>query len=92
MNNEKEDDIQKLLKDLIPQHLSLFTTKIRTNIEQNNKSKYYVFCKDDVSLPPGAYKAMADNLGKYQWIECEGGHETIFTKPEKISELIANLE
>lgn len=91
MNNEKEDDIQKLLKMLIPQHISLFTTKMNTNISQINKSKYYIYCKDDVSMPPGAYKSMANNLGNYEWIECDGGHETIFTNPQRIVDIITKI-
>ena len=40
-----------------------------------------VFCKDDASLPPGAYPGLAQGLGDFSRIEVSGGHEALFTKP-----------
>ena len=40
-----------------------------------------MFCKDDVSLPPGAYLGMAQGLGEFDLIEVEGSHEALFTNP-----------
>ena len=41
-----------------------------------------LFCKDDTSLPPGAYLGMAQSeLGQFDLVEIDGGHETVFTNP-----------
>ena len=45
-----------------------------------------LFCRDDVSLPPGAYLGMAQGLGQHDVIEMAGGHETLFTNPAVIAE------
>lgn len=47
--------------------------------------KSVVFCKNDGSLPPGAYLGMAQGLGKYNLVEVEGGHEALFTNPEIVA-------
>jgi hypothetical protein len=33
----------------------------------------------------GAYLGMAQGLGKYDLIEIEGGHETLFTRPADVA-------
>ena len=45
-----------------------------------------MLCKDDAVLPCKAYLDMAKNLGEYELIEIEGGHETLFTRPELVAE------
>ena len=50
--------------------------------------KTVLFCKDDASLPPGAYLGMARGLGKHDVIELGGGHETLFTHPEVLAEAL----
>ncbi len=69
-------------KRLVPQPFALFTTPVST-IDFDNLTipKSVVFCKDDVSLPPGAYLGMAQGLGEFDLIEVEGGHEALFTNP-----------
>ncbi|MCF8146703.1 MAG: hypothetical protein K9N21_22580 [Deltaproteobacteria bacterium] len=47
-----------------------------------------LFCRDDASLPPGAYLGMARGLGDYGLIEIDGGHETLFTNPTAIAEAL----
>ena len=72
-----------LIARLVPQPLSLFTTKLDAKpFNQLNVPKSVLFCKDDASLPPGAYLGMAQALGDYDLLEIEGGHETLFVKPE----------
>lgn len=76
---EKQD---ALIKRLVPQPFALFTTPVGTNdFDHLTIPKSVVFCKDDVSLPPGAYLGMAQGLGEYNLVEVEGGHETLFTNP-----------
>jgi pimeloyl-ACP methyl ester carboxylesterase len=80
-----------LISRLVPQPLALFTTPVRTrefNVLEIPKS--VVFCKDDVSLPPGAYLGMASGLGKYRLVEVAGGHEALFTNPAVVVEGIRN--
>ena len=76
---EKQDT---LIKQLVPQPYALFTTPVDTGtFDQLTTPKSVVFCKGDVSLPPGAYLGMAQGLGEYNLIEVEGSHEAFFTNP-----------
>ena len=80
---EKQD---ALIEKLVPQPLSLFTTSVEP--EPFNKltiPRSVVFCKGDVSLPPGAYLGMAKGLGDYNLIEVEGSHEAFFTNPAAVA-------
>jgi hypothetical protein len=45
-----------------------------------------LFCKDDASLPPGAYLGMAQGLGDFQLVEVSGSHESLFTNPGVVAE------
>ena len=71
-----------------------FTTPVGTN-DFNNLTipKSVVFCKEDLSLPPGAYLGMAQGLGQYDLVEVEGGHEALFTNPGVVAKgLLQTLE
>ena len=50
-----------------------------------DKATIHLFCKSDGSLPPGAFLGMAQGVGKFDLIEIEGGHETLFTNPEAVA-------
>jgi pimeloyl-ACP methyl ester carboxylesterase len=81
-----------LLRKLTPQPLTLFTTKVDTSaFDRLDIPKAVVFCKDDVSLPPGAYLKMAESLGRFDLIELEGGHEALITNPDRIAEGLLRL-
>jgi pimeloyl-ACP methyl ester carboxylesterase len=76
-----------LIGRLVPQPIALFTTPITTaEFEKLTIPKSVVFCKDDASLPPGAYLGMAQGLGDYQLIEVAGSHESLFTNPGIVAE------
>lgn len=76
-----------LISRLIPQPIALFTTPIATHDFINlNIPISVVFCKDDASLPPGAYLGMAQGLGDYKLIEVAGSHESLFTNPSIVAE------
>jgi hypothetical protein len=76
-----------LIRQLVPQPLTLFTTPVYTRkFDALEIPKSVIFCKDDVSLPPGAYPGMASGLGKYNLIEVQGGHEALFTNPGVVVE------
>lgn len=80
---------EALLARLVPQPLALFTTKVKTGpFEALDVPKTVLFCRDDPSLPPGAYLGMAQNLGQHELLEIEGGHETLFVRPQKIAEAL----
>ena len=86
MSGESTEMQDSLIARLVPQPLALFTTPVSTREFENLTLPITVlFCKDDVSLPPGAYLAMAQGLGDFNLIEVEGGHETLFTRPEIIA-------
>jgi len=75
-----------LIARLVPQPISLFTTPVSTgDFEALAILKTVLFCKDDASLPPGAYLGMAQGLGEHDVIELEGGHETLFINPKALA-------
>jgi pimeloyl-ACP methyl ester carboxylesterase len=87
MAGETSDLQDALIRQLVPQPLALFTTPVHTRkFDALDIPKSVVFCKDDVSLPPGAYLGMASGLGKYNLIEVAGGHEALFTNPGVVVE------
>mgnify|MGYP001817495697 FL=1 len=76
-----------LISRLVPQPIALFTTPITTrDFVKLNIPRSVVFCKDDASLPPGAFLGMAQGLGDYQLIEIPGSHESLFTNPAVVAE------
>ncbi len=86
MAGETKEVQNALIRRLTPQPLVLFTTKVNT--KPFNKLAIpctVLLCKEDISLPPGAYLGMAQNLGKFDLIEIEGGHETLFAHPEVLT-------
>jgi len=86
---EIQDD---LISKLNPQPLALFTTKVATKeFETLSIPKTVLFCKDDASLPPGAYLGMAQGLGEFDLVEMGGGHQTLFTDPDKIAEALQRI-
>jgi pimeloyl-ACP methyl ester carboxylesterase len=86
MAGEPLEKQNALISRLVPQPLALFTTPVHTKDFENLKvPKAVVFCKDDASLPPGAYLAMAKSLGKYRLVEIEGSHEALFTNPSIVA-------
>jgi pimeloyl-ACP methyl ester carboxylesterase len=75
-----------LLERLVPQPLALFTTAVGTKeFGKLAIPRYVVFCKDDASLPPGAYLEMAKGLGSYRLVEVDGSHEALFTRPAVVA-------
>jgi pimeloyl-ACP methyl ester carboxylesterase len=76
----------ELLSRLVPQPLALFTTKVSTQeFSGLDIRKTVVFCKNDASLPPGAYLGMAQGLGGFDLIEVDGGHEAVYTNPQIVA-------
>ena len=67
----------------VPQPLAIFSTPVSTAaFKALEIPKSVLFCKDDTSLPPGAYLGMAQaELGEFDLAEIDGGHETVFINP-----------
>ena len=87
MATEPAEQQDALLQRLTPQPLALFTTPVDTQAFQNlSIPKAVVFCKEDVSLPPGAYLGMAQGLGEHKLVEVEGSHEALFTNPGVVAQ------
>ncbi|MGD9209408.1 MAG: alpha/beta fold hydrolase [Desulfobacteraceae bacterium] len=75
-----------LIKHLIPQPIALFQTPVDTQgFEKLSIPKTVIFCKDDASLPPSAYLAMAQELGTYNLVEVDGSHEALITNPSIVA-------
>jgi pimeloyl-ACP methyl ester carboxylesterase len=86
MQDASEEIQDALIGRLVPQPISLFTTPVSTGaFDALDIPKTVLFCKDDASLPPGAYLGMAQGLGEHDVIELEGGHETLFINPEALA-------
>ena len=86
MVGEPNEVQNALIQHLIPQPLVLFTTKVNTESFSKLKIPRLVLLgKDDAVLPAEAYLSMAQNLGKFDLIEIEGGHETLFINPEVLA-------
>ncbi|MCF8063495.1 MAG: alpha/beta fold hydrolase [Deltaproteobacteria bacterium] len=83
-SREVQDD---LMARLSPQPLVLFTTKVRTGpFEALDVPKTYLFCRDDQT--PAPYREMARGLGDCEFMEIEGGHETLWLHPERVAEAL----
>lgn len=86
MAGEPPEMQDALISRLVPQPLALFTTPVNTaDFEKLNVSKAVVFCKNDASLPPEAYLAMAEGLGPHSLLEIDGSHEALFTNPSAVA-------
>lgn len=89
MGGESTEMQDSLIARLVPQPLALFTTPASTRDFENLTLPITVlFCKDDVSLPPGAYLGMAQGLGDFNLIEVDGSHEALFTQPDVIADAL----
>lgn len=87
MAGEPVEKQEALIKRLVPQPLALFTTPVESEaFDKLTIPRSVVFCKGDVSLPPGAYLGMAQGLGEFNLIEVEGSHEAFFTNPAEVAE------
>lgn len=87
MAGEAPEIQDALLRRLVPQPVALFTTPVATRaFEALGIPRSVLFCRDDASLPPGAYLGMAQGLGTHDLIETNGGHETLFTRPDIVAE------
>jgi pimeloyl-ACP methyl ester carboxylesterase len=83
---EKQD---ALLARLCPQPLALFVSRVETGeFSRLDVPKVVVFGKEDASLPPGAFLEMARGLGDYRLVEFEGGHEALFTDPDRVADAL----
>ena len=87
MGGESPEMQDALISRLVPQPIAIFTTPVNTvEFEKLKIPKTVVFCKDDASLPPGAYLEMAQGLGDYNLIEVDGSHEALFTNPGVVAQ------
>ena len=82
----KQDE---LIRRLVPQPIALFTTPVDIKGSDTGRFKKTVlFCKNDCSLPDGAYLGMAQGLGMHDVIELDLGHEGLFTHPDLVADAI----
>ena len=87
MAGDSQEDQDAVIGRLTPQPLALFTTPVKTAaFAQLPTPKTVLFCQEDTSLPPGAFLGMAQNLGKFDLIEVDGGHESLVVRPEVVAE------
>ena len=87
MADASKETQDALIVRLVPQPMAIFTTPVSTgDFEALAIPKSVLFCKDDASLPPGAYLGMAQELGDYDVVELDGGHETLFINPAAVAD------
>jgi len=84
MTGDSQTDQDAVMEKCVPQPFALFTTPVKTApFRALDIPVSVLFCKDDTSLPPGAYLGMAQaELGEFNLVKIDGGHETVFTNPE----------
>ena len=86
MVGDPEGAQDELLARLVPQPLALFTTPVATDaFAALVRPKAVIYGTRDASLPPGAYRAMAETLGEYTLIKIDGSHEALYTEPAKVA-------
>ena len=86
MSGESMEMQDALISRLVPQPIAIFTTPVSTQEFENlTIPRSVVFCKEDASLPPGAYLGMARGLGDYKLIEVKGSHEALYTNPVTVA-------
>lgn len=89
MAGEDKDAQDKVISRLTPQPLALFTTPVNVEaFDALDVPKSVVYCRDDTSLPPGAFLRMAEGLGRYDLVEIDGGHEALVTHPARVAEAL----
>ncbi len=72
-----------VIERLVPQPIALFTTPVDLKgLDLTRFKRTLVYCKNDQSLPPGAFIGMAQLLGEFDLIELDLGHEGLVTNPE----------
>jgi pimeloyl-ACP methyl ester carboxylesterase len=87
MGGEPTEMQDALISRLVPQPIAIFTTPVSTvDFDELMIPKTVLFCKDDASLPPGAYLGMAQGLGDYNLVEVAGSHEALFTNPGVVAQ------
>jgi pimeloyl-ACP methyl ester carboxylesterase len=87
MSGESTANQDALIAKLTPQPLALFTTPVDSKaFDSLAIPRSVVFCRNDSSLPPGAFLGMAQGLGKFDLFEIDGGHEALFTQPKLVAE------
>jgi len=84
MAGDSQANQDAVIEKCVPQPFTLFTTPVSTApFKALDIPTSVLFCKDDTSLPPGAYLGMAQaELGDFNLVEIDGGHETVFTNPD----------
>lgn len=92
MGGDDPNQQTALLKTLVPQPLALMTTPVDVVAFANLKlPKSLIHCEDDVSLPPGTYLGMAQNLGSHVVHPVAGGHEAFFTDPTGVANALEKV-
>lgn len=83
MAGENPEITRKLIEEeLVPQALGLFTGRVSKD-PATQANKAYLFCQNDMSLPPGAFLGMASLLGAEVFLT-DGGHEKLYVNPQSV--------
>ena len=46
----------------------------------------FIYCRQDKALPPGYFHArMSSRLGDFKFVEMDGSHEVMFTRPAELA-------
>ena len=49
----------------------------------------FIYCRQDKALPPGYFHPrMSSRLGNFKFLEMDGSHEVMFTRPEELADKI----
>jgi pimeloyl-ACP methyl ester carboxylesterase len=89
-NTADEDTLARIRALLVPEpHAPIFETLSLPNFTSLAIPTVYVSCRDDLSLPPGAFHpGQSSRLQEPELIEIDGDHESLLTAPERLADAL----
>lgn len=89
-----EDVLNKIFSQLTPQPIAPYQEKVYLdNFSKITIPTYYIFCKNDISLPEELFEKILLKLPPgYIKIDVQSDHEIMFSHPNKLTEILNNIE
>jgi pimeloyl-ACP methyl ester carboxylesterase len=89
-NTADMDMVARIRALLVPEpHAPIFETLSLPNFTSLGIPTVYIWCRDDLSLPPGAFHpGQSSRLDQPELIEIDGDHETLLTAPDRLADAL----
>lgn len=86
------EEAQRLAWNLLsPSPFGCWESKNTVAVSDLDVPKSFVSCRDDISLPPGAFAwcpRFPNRLGEHRLVETDGSHEACFSQPVNLAKAI----